>query len=151
MAMFFSVAPDLDIIPGLIAGHIGAYHNQASHSLFFGAVVCMVSALLMRRFLKGWRIKNALLLFWACYGVHLALDLMTLGPGLQLFWPFSGERFSIPITLFYGVRHSEGLFSFHHVATLVNELTLVVGLCLFARLVFPLQCQAVWSKKSDNK
>ena len=48
----------------------------------------------------------------------------------MLFWPLSSHRFSSPLLLFYGVRWSDGLFSIHHLSTVLNEL-------LFALVLLP--------------
>jgi inner membrane protein len=39
----------------------------------------------------------------------------------MLFWPFTQQRFSSPVTLFYGLHWSKGLFSIDHVWTVLTE------------------------------
>lgn len=132
-ALFFSMAPDLDAIPGLLTGNLSAYHNEATHSLFFGMAFCLIAAPGVRLFLDGWSFSRVYVFVLLCYLFHLALDLLTRGPGLKLFWPLTDERYSLPVTLFYGVRHSEGLLTAHHLITLANELLVVGVLVLVIR------------------
>ncbi|WP_051822462.1 metal-dependent hydrolase [Desulfonatronum thiodismutans] len=139
-ALIFSVAPDLDAIPGFITGDMALYHNQISHSLFFGIAACLfvtgVFGLLFSRFLDWWSYSRISAVALISYGLHLVMDAATLGPGVKLLWPFMDERFSTPIMIFYGVRHSEGLFSAHHLITIGSELAMIVGFLLLARIVF---------------
>ena len=123
-AVAVSVAPDLDVLPGLIMGDISAFHNQAAHSPLFGLIVCAALAGIARRFLNVGFCRTAVFMA-LCYGMHLAIDGMTVGRGLKLLWPFSEARFASPIPLFYGVRHSEGWWSLHHAVTGVTELASV--------------------------
>ncbi len=136
-ALFFSVAPDLDAIPGFMTGNMALYHNQITHSLFFGVAACLLATgifgLFFRRFLDWWSYPRIASLALVSYGLHLVMDAATLGPGVKLLWPFTDERFFTPFPLFYGVRHSEGLFSSSHLITIGSELAVVVGVLLAAR------------------
>lgn len=142
-ALFFSIAPDLDAIPGLFTGNVSAYHNQATHSIFFGIAFCLLAAFGIRRILDGWQHFRIVFFVCACYALHLAMDLLTLGPGLKLLWPFSDERYTSPLILFYGVRHSAGFFSFHHIITLVTEMGTVAAFLMISRLRSFLHCRNV--------
>lgn len=139
-AFFFSLAPDLDVIPGLIAGNMVLYHNQISHSLFFGIAACLLATgifgFFFRRFFDWWSYPRITSVALLSYSLHLVMDAMTLGPGVKLLWPFTDERFSISLHLFYGVRHSEGLFSPSHLITIGSEVVIMlVGFLLMARLL----------------
>ncbi len=125
-AALFSMFPDLDAFPGLFFDDLSAYHNQATHSLLFGLVVCIAGAFVLKPILSGWRYRRIAILLAACYGTHLLLDWLTFGRGLMLLWPFLHTRYASPIPVFYGVRYSEGLFSFYHGITLISELAFVV-------------------------
>jgi membrane-bound metal-dependent hydrolase YbcI (DUF457 family) len=128
--LFMSLLPDVDSVLGFITGDMGNYHNQASHSLFIGAAAALLFGLILRWWLKG------KLLFWfgllfASYAVHLFLDMLTIGRGIKLLWPFSDERFLSPVLLFYGLRWSHGLWSITHIWTVVSEIgfwSIVFGL-----------------------
>ncbi|PTN36501.1 metal-dependent hydrolase [Desulfonatronum sp. SC1] len=139
-ALFFSLAPDLDAIPGFIAGNMALYHNQISHSIFFGTVACFLATgifgMLFGRFLDWWSYPRLTSIALVSYGLHLAMDAATLGPGVKLLWPFTDERFSTPVSIFYGVRHSDGLFSPHHLITLGTELATIAGFLLIAHFYF---------------
>ncbi len=128
--LFLSMAPDLDVVPGILLGNLSAYHNHASHSPLFGLAFCLLAAWPLQRFLKLPTAPQAFALAAACYGLHLFMDWLTFGRGLLLLWPFSGERFASPLTLFYGVRHSEGLRSAKHLITLATEALLMAALYL---------------------
>jgi len=138
-ALFFSIAPDLDAIPGFLSGNMAAFHNQISHSFFFGVTICLIAAIgfrmLFRRCLEWWSSPRMGSAAFICYSLHLIIDSMSLGPGVKLFWPFTEERFSSPIILFYGVRHSESLFSLHHLITIGNELVIIACFLLLAKFL----------------
>ncbi len=134
LVIFFSFAPDLDVIPGVLAGDLKAYHNQWTHSLFFGLCFCLMAAPACHWLLKTPSVKLDLLIAFASYGVHLGLDWMTRGRGVMLLWPFRDARFMLEHPAFAGLRWSEGWWSHHHLITLANELTigaLLVGAWLF--------------------
>ena len=42
-----SMLPDLDTIPGFIAGNLKRFHNSESHSLFVAAGIAFLGAILM--------------------------------------------------------------------------------------------------------
>jgi membrane-bound metal-dependent hydrolase YbcI (DUF457 family) len=133
--LFMSLLPDVDSVLGFLTGDMGNYHNQASHSLFTGAAAALLFGLILRWWLKG------KLLFWfgllfASYAVHLFLDMLTIGRGIKLLWPFSDERFLSPVLLFYGLRWSHGLWSITHIWTVVSEIgfwSIVFGLAHLIR------------------
>ena len=55
------------------------------------------------------------------------MDWMTYGKGVMALWPLTERRFSFPITLFYGLRWSEGIWSLHHLLTVLTELGTVAA------------------------
>lgn len=132
LCVFFSMAPDLDFVVALFTRDIYGYHNQASHSIWVGLVVCLLATACMHRWLQGIGPARLFVVLSLCYQLHLVMDWMTRGRGVMLFWPFTSERYSSPVLLFYGVRWSEGLFSVRHGITLLNELLFVVLLILLA-------------------
>ena len=145
-SLFFSLAPDLDAIPGFLTGNMALYHNQITHSFAFGVFACLLMSgvfwLFFRRFLDWWSYPRIASVALTSYGLHLVMDAATLGPGVKLLWPFTDERFSAPVTIFYGVRHSDGLFSPHHLITIGTELAIIAGFLLVALLHFRLQRRA---------
>jgi membrane-bound metal-dependent hydrolase YbcI (DUF457 family) len=119
--LFFSLIPDADSALGVLASDFGAYHNQWSHSLFFGITPAIFFTLAARLFVP-WRaaLRWGALCLISCV-IHVLLDYACYGRGVKLFWPFSNERFISPVLLFYGLQWSEGFFSMHHLQTLINE------------------------------
>ncbi|MGA8262099.1 MAG: metal-dependent hydrolase [Arenicellales bacterium] len=106
-AAFAACAPDLDFLPGLLAGDVNRYHQLASHSLT-AMVLFGVASGLAGGYFRGnpWRIGLGAALF---YGSHLAVDLFTRDVrapyGIPLFWPFYNGHFMAPWTVFGGVQH----------------------------------------------
>ncbi len=145
-ALFFSLAPDLDALPGFFTGNMAFYHNQISHALFFGIAACLLATglfgMLFSRFLDWWNYPRIAFVALVSYGLHLAMDAATLGPGVMLLWPFTDVRFSTPVVIFYGVRHSEGLFSSSHLITIGSELAMIAGFLLLALLIARLRYRA---------
>lgn len=128
VTLVFSILPDFDTVAGILAGDIGRYHNQGTHSLVVGLLVALLFAVLLARgrmhAFKAW--FPPLLL---SYELHVLMDVVTLGErGVMLLWPLSSARFDVPFTLFYGVRWSQGIFAWQHLVTLATE-------ALFALLV----------------
>ncbi len=126
VCLFFSLAPDLDVIPGLIAGDLNAYHNQASHSLLFALGVSLLGAPVVSSLLPSLSIKRSFLIVFVCYTTHILMDLVTRGRGVLLLWPFTDHRFASPVPLFYGVERSYGVWTYHHLITLANEIVFIV-------------------------
>ncbi len=129
VCLFFSMAPDLDAVAGILMGDLGAYHNQATHSLLVGFLFCAASLPVVYRFVPDFGMAKLFGWLLLLYGLHLGMDAVTHGRGLKLLWPWSEERFISPVVLFYGFRWSEGLISPKHVITAVSEL-------VFAGLLF---------------
>ena len=84
-------AADLDFLLVFAYGS-RAWHRGFTHSLAFALLVCL--ALLVR--LGTARARKALA-YGLAYASHAALDFATTreGGGLELFWPFSAERFGL--------------------------------------------------------
>ena len=103
-----AVAPDLDFVPGWIAGQPALYHQGISHSFFVGALAAGATALLIARgradalHCFGW--------LFAAYASHLAIDWLagdTRPPiGMPLLWPLSDATFLSPVPLLPGISHS---------------------------------------------
>jgi len=121
VCIFFSMAPDLDMIAGILMRDIGSFHNQMSHSPLFGLTACLILTPLVKLLLPGYSLLHVLGLLVLCYGLHLAMDYLTYGRGLKLLWPWAEDRFRSPILLFYGVRWSHGILTPLHFITIANE------------------------------
>lgn len=121
-----SLLPDLDAIPGVLLGDMERFHNNAAHSLTFGLLAAIFVGLIARA--RG----DASFARWfgiafSCYSLHILLDAFTYGRGVMILWPFSLHRYKAPVTLFYGVRWSEGLFSIQHLWTIATETVFALG------------------------
>ena len=122
-----SMLPDLDVIPAVIFRDMRAYHNNVSHSLFFGISVAFLIAGIFHQIYRS----NFWLWFLICllsYDLHVIMDALTAERGVMLFWPVSQDRFTSPIKIFYGLQWGLGWFSLWHLWTIFTELffTLVV-------------------------
>lgn len=130
-----SVLPDMDVLAFRFgvsyASDIG--HRGFSHSLVFAAIVALLGAGYYRRcFTKT---------FWFLFAVatsHGVLDALTNGGlGIAFFWPFSTERFFIPVRPIEVSPLSIGRFmSARGAAVMLSEILwvwlpcAVIGVCL---------------------
>lgn len=107
LVVCFAVAPDLDVLPGLLRGTPALFHQGISHSFGFAIAAGLIGAGLFH--IKGWSAFNGFLLASCAYASHLFLDL--LGPdkrlpyGIPLLWPLSSRPFLSPIALLPGMHH----------------------------------------------
>lgn len=126
-----SVLPDLDVVAfrlGIPYGHeLG--HRGFTHSLFFAALVAVVSASSCRTLHATF--SRALWFVFAATASHGALDAFTNGGlGIAFLWPWSGERYFAPFPVIevspLSIRHfwSEG-----GARVLLSELLWVWGPC----------------------
>ena len=122
-------APDLDAIPGIIAGEIGRFHNYASHSICFA----VAGALLLT--LTGRKSSQTFLLILLSALTHLVLDGLGSRRGLQLLWPLSDGRYRGGLRLFYGLRWNAPWHSGEHLKTIRNELPYALGIMLLGWLI----------------
>lgn len=120
-----SLLPDLDIILALLTGNVEQTHNNWTHSPVTGLTATLIggSALWFAR-RKSWR--HWAVTIFICYELHVLMDFFTVGRGVMLLLPFSHERYSAPVAIFYGLRWSQGVFSSHHVWTIATELLFAV-------------------------
>ena len=128
--VFALCAPDLDFLTVLLLGESDVIgHGAFGHSFLVGAIFACFFAVACRLL-----VKLDLVRLWvigcACYWAHLLMDVATRGSGVMLLWPFSYERFALPIPLFYGAHHSHPLAWKLHLITLANDLgfAAVVGI-----------------------
>jgi inner membrane protein len=139
LAVAFAIAPDLDVIPGLLRGKPALFHQGISHSMGFALAAGFAGAALFR--IKGGAALSGFLLASCAYASHLVLDLF--GPdqrlpyGIPLFWPLSPETYLSPVQLLPGMRHAtttdssilewlHGILGLHNLRALAIE-ALIVG------------------------
>jgi membrane-bound metal-dependent hydrolase YbcI (DUF457 family) len=132
----FSLLPDVDSVVGFLMGDFGRFHNNATHSLLAALFLALAFAGLM-----WWRRRQFTYWFaiaFISYGLHLLMDMATIGRGIMLFWPFSEARYLAPVTFFYGLHWSDGWISIRHLWTVLTELvfTILVVLALHYRDIY---------------
>jgi membrane-bound metal-dependent hydrolase YbcI (DUF457 family) len=115
-----SILPDLDIILAVLFKDMETYHNNFSHSLFFGAIVSLVCAGGFYGIYHG-RFWFWFLISFLSYSLHIGMDIFTGSRGVLLFWPFLQERVASPVKLFVGVQWGLGWFTIWHVWTILSE------------------------------
>ena len=129
-----SLLPDLDVIPAVIFRDMRAYHNNISHSLFFGIPVAFLVAGIFQRVYRS----NFWLWFAIClisYDLHVIMDALTAERGVMLFWPLTETRYASSVKIFYGLQWGLGWFSPWHLWTIFTE-SLFVGIILIAMTYF---------------
>jgi len=95
--------PDIDFVVGYFIGEHGAYHRGPSHSLIVALLIGIVLGGLIGT--RTGRYMAPTVLASAAYASHIVLD-MLIGSelsgtfGLQIFWPLSSERFTLPWSVF---------------------------------------------------
>jgi inner membrane protein len=130
ITVVFAMLPDFDALIGLLAGDIGRFHNNGTHSLVIGLIIAFLVAVSMRVWKKTSFLAWFLVLLIS-YESHVILDYFTWGGrGVMLFWPLSAERFLPPFTIFHGVRWSAGVYTTEHLWTVTSELLMVLLLFL---------------------
>ncbi|MHC4476800.1 MAG: metal-dependent hydrolase [Planctomycetota bacterium] len=145
--IFMSLLPDIDAVLGIVMGNFGKYHNQITHSLFFGLCITL-SATVLARLFKPFRFSSWFFLILLCYEMHIIMDYFTFGRGVMIFWPFNTTRFSPPFFLFYGVRWSEGWLTVKHFWTVLNEIVFLASLFL-AQRIFSRKTRFVNAQRKD--
>jgi membrane-bound metal-dependent hydrolase YbcI (DUF457 family) len=124
--------PDIDIAYGLAMGDAFAWHAGPTHSLLAGAIFASAFAPLFRA-VTGLPCLHLWLIGCAAWWSHVLLDACTGGAGVPLLWPFTGDTFTLPVPLFYGVRHSQPWAFDHHAITLLTELPFAALMFLVGR------------------
>ncbi|MEJ5364729.1 MAG: metal-dependent hydrolase [Desulfosoma sp.] len=120
-----SLFPDVDVLAGIAAGDIQAFHNAAMSSLAAALIASLLAAAAFRVIYRE-KPLFAFAVAFLCYGVHLLMDFFTSGRGVMLLWPFFSDRFVSPVKLFYGLHYSDGLLSARHLWTALSELLFVL-------------------------
>ena len=106
-AVFATIAPDFDIVPGFFVGEPFRFHQDYTHSVLaipvFAALV-YATARVMRLNAILYTLSGALL-----YGSHLLIDFFSADlSGLPLLWPVSSRSYGGDPYLFPGVDHPTG-------------------------------------------
>ena len=142
--LFLSMIPDLDALVGMITGDMGRFHNQQSHSLFIGAVVAILFALIASRMIREVSLRKWFFLTLGCYEIHILMDYVCYGRGVRILWPVIPDRFPAPVEIFNGLHWSYGWWHPAHLTTIKEEL-------LFAIILLGITAAGVWVGKQISK
>lgn len=140
--VFMALAPDLDLIPGVLRGQPILYHGGISHSFGFALLVSLLMALILQW--VGWPFWRTFVIGLIAYSTHLLLD--PLGPdgrepyGIPLLWPLTSQTYLSPVPILTGVHHANsstasiatvisGVLSLHNLMAIGVELLLVGPFC----------------------
>lgn len=130
--LVLSLLPDFDAGLGILLGDFGRYHNSQSHSLFVGLAVAAATVPLFTM-AGSRRVGRWFVLVLVCYELHIVLDYFTWGRGVMALWPFTADRLTAPLWLFYGLHWSQGFVSPRHLVTLATEIPVAAVLVAAAR------------------
>jgi inner membrane protein len=129
-----SMLADLDAVPGLLTGELPRFHNHATHSLAAAVVTALVvGSVVWWKQRTGFRYWFGVALL--SYGAHVLMDFFSPGRGVMLLWPYSVDRFSSPVKLFYGLHWSDGWVSVRHLWTVATELAPILVAILIGCIV----------------
>lgn len=148
LAVVMAMAPDLDLIPGMVQGQPVRYHGGISHSLGCGILLSLLAAGLWRmaRLPNNLPTRMVFTISMLAFASHLLLDMM--GPdgrepfGIPLLWPLSDARYLTPRPILFGVHHAStttagfgeflsGVFSWPNMIAILWECVLTMPLIVF--------------------
>jgi inner membrane protein len=143
--LFLANLPDLDFLPGILAGFPNTYHHGIVHSLGFAVAAAAAGGWLFHHFWKR-SFRQVTVIIFLMYVTHLLLDYFagdTKPPyGMPLFWPFSNEYFLAPRPLFLNIVRSSrsndffsSLFNRHNLEAALREIMILGGIALAAWLL----------------
>jgi inner membrane protein len=101
IALFGSILPDFDFVPGILIGNLRAFHHGVSHSLAFAVLFGVLTFFLVPPRQKDIALRIAILAASA-YASHVLLDLVSVSEGARgvpILWPLSDHRFGIDLRL----------------------------------------------------
>lgn len=159
IALLFSVVvanlPDLDFLPGALAGEPALYHRTVAHSLLAAALAGLVIGAVVTRFSR--RFGQIALLGFLVYASHLFADTVDLGGGgrgVQLLWPLSQHWFEVEPPLGARVQSwmvfERGTDSRGFFASLFSLASLRALLCQ-AVLYLPVLIPALWWRRRRSR
>jgi membrane-bound metal-dependent hydrolase YbcI (DUF457 family) len=124
-AVLLANAPDLDYIPGLLAGDAHAFHHAYTHTLGWVLIVTGAGWLMLYRRVPGWRVVLVIPLALLS---HLAADLVTADGsapfGIMALWPITGDFFISPVSFYHRLAKStlSEVFQWYNVSVVLTEL-----------------------------
>lgn len=142
LGAFSAAAPDLDFLPGLLAGAPNAFHPSITHTLggLVAFMLVVAAVCLIRRAAVAVPTAVAAL----SYGSHVVLDFFAYRGGPGILWPLDVRIVNPGWFPFMGIGHggeadgiaglADALFTWHNVLAVGLELALflpVLGLVLW--------------------
>jgi membrane-bound metal-dependent hydrolase YbcI (DUF457 family) len=144
--VFAAVAPDLDVVPGLLVGQPVLFHGDLMHSAGFGLLICLIISVAFYK--RGHTFSQVFALCAIAYGSHLLLDI--LGPdkrppyGIPVLWPLSTTPFLSPVPILMGMHHAgstsastlefvKGVLDVYNLAAIAVEIMLIAPFILLGR------------------
>ena len=138
-------APDLDLLPGVLAGDPNRYHHGISHSVGLAVVFAIMAAVSVAIARRG-NARRAFVIAGGLYLSHLGLDLINVDTtppyGEPLFWPISDRYYIAPFGLLPDITRTSSsvvgfftsLISLHNLWTMTAEALLLTPLALLTAL-----------------
>ena len=161
LAVAASNLPDLDILPGIVAGELLKFHHFFSHSPAFAIGSALIFAAIASR-AAGQEFKTCLPMFLFVCLSHPALDLITYDRfgitggqpyGLPLAWPLTGHRWGPFAEIFPGLLASNHLKDWlvgENFKIVARELALGAALVLGARIAHQQAGEPEYSLESQD-
>jgi membrane-bound metal-dependent hydrolase YbcI (DUF457 family) len=143
--------PDIDFLPGFLAGNPNMYHHRETHSIGFAVLAGMGSGVLFwywhRRFWPYFALA------FAAVSSHLVLDLLThdfSNPrGMMLFWPLATEFYDFPWKIFLAVHKSDYSADFFVSVFHPNNFRpMLVELAVMLPLAAVVALKRIWVKRA---
>jgi inner membrane protein len=135
--VFAANAPDLDFLPGLLAGDLGRYHHGPSHSIAFAVFFGILAGAFFSRRIYAFGMGFSL------YLSHVLLDYLVQDPspplGVPLFWPFNHEYYMASFAFYRAFNYPGSLaepiistiFSFHNFLSMMTEVLFLLPVLVF--------------------
>jgi len=132
--------PDLDFVPGIIAGDMNRYHHRVTHSVgaafTFGLAVWVIAR--WRSDHAGKWAQSAVIIYGShLLGDYLAVD-YTAPYGIPLWWPLSDAYVISPVTLFAPIDHGALGEENTHVLTQIFSLQNAISIAQEILFLMPL-------------
>jgi membrane-bound metal-dependent hydrolase YbcI (DUF457 family) len=103
ICILISLAPDIDLFFGLLAGNLNVYHHLVTHTLSWSLLTALCIWFYARFALKT-RPSFALWFVFLLVAAHLVVDIFTADTrrpiGIMLAWPFSEGLWHSPVSVF---------------------------------------------------
>jgi inner membrane protein len=137
-SVFVANLPDLDYLPGVLAGDLNRYHHGLTHTLGWCVLMSVAVWLLLRAACPARAPLRVLVWCLALTGSHLLADWLTADNrppiGILALWPFSDAHFHAPVSLFWPLlkRDYAEIFQWHNVQAIGVEALLCLPLVLLA-------------------